>query len=234
VVADAQYGTNDNFSACEQRGIRSHMADLRSTYTHDASLAVFGEDQFQYDAEKDAYRCPAGQSLTRKREDRGYDVYGLSKRICNVCALRDQCTRAKNGRTLKRHRHHDLVEKARIRSHSHAARQDRKRRRHLMEGSFADGANNHGLKRARWRGLVQQAEQDYLIAVCQNIRILMRHEYRPAPAVSMAAVVVNPAEIAITVAAYMPEIGPYRGFQTTKNAIPWPAPGLFWCPEAGF
>jgi transposase len=234
VVADAQYGTNDNFAACEQRGIRSHMADLRSTYTHDASLAVFGEDQFQYDAEKDAYRCPAGQSLTRKREDRGYEVYGLSKRICNVCALRNQCTRSKNGRTLKRHRHHDLVEKARIRSHSHAARQDRKRRRHLMEGSFADGANNHGLKRARWRRLVHQAEQDYLIAVCQNIRTLMRYGYRPAPAVSMAAVVVKPAEIAITVAAYMPESVPIEASKRPRMRSLGPPLGLFWRPGAVF
>lgn len=34
----------------------------------------------------------------------------------------------------------------------------------LMEGSFADAANNHGLKRARWRGLIHQQTQDHLIA----------------------------------------------------------------------
>jgi transposase len=200
VVADAQYGTNDNFAACEQRGIQSHMADLRRTYTNDRSLAVFGEDQFRYDAEKDQYQCPAGQALTRKQDDREYHVYAISKKICNKCVLREQCTRSKNGRKLKRHRHHELVEKARTRSHSQAARQDRKRRRYLMEGSFADGANNHGLKRARWRGIVHQQEQDYLIAACQNIRILMRLPNRPAPAVSMAATLPLPAELTIVAA----------------------------------
>lgn len=198
VVADAQYGTNDNFAACEQRDIRSHMADLRSTYTNAHSLAVFGEDRFRYDTEKDQYQCPAGQFLTRKQDDPDYHVYAISKRICNTCALRQQCTRSKRGRKLKRHRHHDLVEKARLRSHSHAARQDRKRRRHLMEGSFADGANNHGLKRARWRGLVYQQEQDYLIAACQNLRILMRYGNHPAPAVSRAAISPQPAEFTTT------------------------------------
>jgi len=202
VVGDAQYGTNDNFAACEQRGIRSHMADLRRTYTNDQSHAVFGEDQFRYDAEKDQYQCPAGESLSRKREDRGYDVYAIGKKICNACALREQCTRSKNGRTLKRHRHHDLVEKARMRSHSHAARQDRKRRQHLMEGSFADGTNNHGLKRARWRGLEHQQVQDYLIAACQNIRILMRYRRRPAPAVSRAAKVPKLVEFTIAATGY--------------------------------
>jgi len=43
-----------------------------------------------------------------------------------------------------------------------------------MEGSFADAANNHGFKRARWRRLWRQQIQDWLIAVVQNVRILMR------------------------------------------------------------
>jgi hypothetical protein len=58
---------------------------------------------------------------------------------------------------------------------------------HLMEGSFADAATNHGFKRARWRGLQQQSIQDWLIATCQNIRILIRHGHRShAKAIAMA------------------------------------------------
>lgn len=196
-VGDAQYGTNDNFADCEGRGIRSHMADLRSTFKNAQSAAVFGEDQFQYDEEKDCYQCPAGESLIRKQDDRNYQVYVISGKICNACALREQCTRSRNGRKLKRHRRHELVERARLRSHSAGARQDRKRRRYLMEGSFADGANNHGLKRARWRGLDKQQIQDYLIAACQNIRILIRFGIRPAPAVSMAATLPPATEVMI-------------------------------------
>jgi hypothetical protein len=43
-----------------------------------------------------------------------------------------------------------------------------------MERSFADAANCHGLKRARWRGLWKQAIQDLLIATVQNLRKLLR------------------------------------------------------------
>jgi hypothetical protein len=51
----------------------------------------------------------------------------------------------------------------------------------LTEGSFADAANNHGFKRARWRRLWRQQIQDYLIAAIQNIRILLaRTGLRPA------------------------------------------------------
>jgi hypothetical protein len=44
-----------------------------------------------------------------------------------------------------------------------------------MERSFADAANCHGLKRARWRGLWKQAIQDLLNATVQNLRKLLRH-----------------------------------------------------------
>jgi hypothetical protein len=42
-----------------------------------------------------------------------------------------------------------------------------------MERSFADAANRHGFKRARWRGLVKQSIQDLLIATVQNLRKLI-------------------------------------------------------------
>ena len=43
-----------------------------------------------------------------------------------------------------------------------------------MEGSVAQSANCHGFKRARWRRLWRQQIQDWLIAACQNMRILVR------------------------------------------------------------
>jgi hypothetical protein len=55
-----------------------------------------------------------------------------------------------------------------------------------MEGSFADGANNHGFKRARWRRLWRQIIQDYMIAAVQNIRILIRHGDRQPTAAAQA------------------------------------------------
>jgi hypothetical protein len=45
-----------------------------------------------------------------------------------------------------------------------------------MERSFADAANNHHFKRARWRRLWRQQIQDYLIAAIQNVRTLLAHQ----------------------------------------------------------
>ncbi len=65
-------------------------------------------------------------------------------------------------------------------SRSAHAKRDLRTRKHFMEGSYADAANNHGFKRSRWRGLEKICIQDYMIAAVQNIRILMKHLRRPS------------------------------------------------------
>src|SRR5437762_11689977 len=62
----------------------------------------------------------------------------------------------KMGRSLKRHEKQAALDVAKAQARSRAAQRDRRRRRHLMEASFADAANNHHFKRARWRRLWHQ------------------------------------------------------------------------------
>jgi hypothetical protein len=101
--------------------------------------------------------------------------YVTAKGTCLVCHLRQYCTRSRTGRTIHRHRDQRLLEKARKIAKSKTAKRDLKRRQHLMERSFADATNCHGLKRARWRGLWRQAIEDLLIATVQNLRKLLKH-----------------------------------------------------------
>lgn len=180
-VADHKYGTAENFLACHQKGIVTHLGDAKVKVGQVAD--IFPESRFVYDAQADQYVCPAGQTLRRRRYIKRQHVweYGAAKAACAGCALRAQCTRSKTGRTLSRHEHAGILEICRAQSHSAAAKRDRQRRQYLSEGSFADAANNHGFKRARWRRLWRQQIQDYLIAAIQNIRILLaRTVLRPA------------------------------------------------------
>jgi hypothetical protein len=213
VVADSQYGTSDNYVACQERGIRSHMADLASAYTDTGNRkGIFREDQFHYDSTSDTYTCPAGKTLKRaKNPDRQYWVYRGNRKMCADCPLRSQCTRSKHWRTIKRHIHYETIQKARAESQSGWGKRDRKRRMHLMEGSFADAAVNHGFKRARWRGLERQSVQDWMIATCQNIRILIHHKKRRKT--NAIAVAVSPP-VAIT-----PIHTPIVGFPKIPPAI---------------
>lgn len=189
IVADTQYGTVANFLGCVDCGIEPHMADLKRAQDQGSRRSqFFGDDRFVYAASSDTYRCPAGQVMKRwqKRADKGAYQYMAKAGICGSCALRAQCTSAKGGRRIQRFDRHDELQNARSQSQSKEACRDRKRRRHLLEGSFADATNNHGFKRARWRGLGRQKIQNHLIAACQNIRILVaRDTCRPSAALAL-------------------------------------------------
>src|SRR5881396_1520560 len=108
--------------------------------------------------------------------------YKAPTRVCAVCVLRAQCTRSHHGRTVQRHEKQALLDVARVQANSRAAWRNRRRRQHLIERSFADAANNHHFKRARWRRLWRQQIQDYLIAAIQNIRILLSRAGKDASA----------------------------------------------------
>jgi transposase/chorismate mutase len=176
VVGDHKYGTANNFIACQQRGLRTHLGDVQAKLKPARAEGIFSESAFIYQPQSNTYLCPAGQIMKLRTFHRGRRTseYALPKAVCAACPLRPQCIRAILGRTIQRHEHHELLEQARQQSNSHAGRQDRKRRQQLMERSFADAANNHGFKRARWRRLWRQQIQDYLIAAIQNVRILIK------------------------------------------------------------
>ncbi len=163
------------------------MADVASAQAHrPQSQGIFGSEQFVYDPATDTYRCPAGQTLTRrkhKKQRQAYE-YACAGSTCKACALRSQCTRAKGAvaRTVKRHYDQEAIDAAKEHAYSRAAKRDRRLRNWRLEGSFGDAATHHGFKRARWRRLWRQQIQDWLIATVQNLRTLVRYAAAPTRA----------------------------------------------------
>jgi transposase len=182
-VGDQQYGTTDQHRRFQERGICTHLKIMPG---RPCVPGRFLPEDFTYAAEEDRYQCPAGQSLY----PRGYDPkrqsteYKARKGVCAACPLRRQCTASVHGRVVIRHRRHELVLRAREQATSAAAWRDYRRRRHLIEGSFAQAANCHHFKRARWRRLWRQQIQDWLIAACQNIKLLLQQGQREGEAAS--------------------------------------------------
>jgi transposase len=181
VVADSKYGTIENFLACHDRGLKAHIPDLREvSVKRTEKLKIFAEEQFQYDPQSDTYRCPAGNLLNPKslHINRQSRDYAAPKKVCAACLIREQCTRNKSGRTIKRHLRQEELDRMREASRSAKARRDIKTRQHLMERSFARGTW-YGFDRARWRGLWRVQIQEYLVAAIQNIEVLLRYGEQP-------------------------------------------------------
>jgi transposase len=192
IVADSKYGTIDNFLACHDRGVQAHMPDLgKAAKTRNRKTNIFTEDHFRYDPDQDVYICPQGQQLKRKtlHPKRSSIDYGAPKKACSVCDIRDQCTKNKTGRTVKRHLRHEELDQMRSAAKGAKSKRDIKTRQHLMERSFAQ-AKRYGFDRARWRGLWRMHIQEYLICAIQNIQILANHGAIPkcSPALAIRQV----------------------------------------------
>jgi transposase/uncharacterized protein (UPF0179 family) len=183
-IGDSKYGTSDNYLSCHDRDIKAHMRSLEQTQSGSGRQKdIFARQLFIYDFAKDIFICPAGQIMKKRKykKKRKHYEYSATAKICNSCHLRDQCTRSKTGRTLKRHSRQDELDLMLTQSLSAQAKADIKTRQHLMERSFAR-ANRYGYKRARWRRLWRVQIQEYLTASIQNMMVLLGHIKEPAPA----------------------------------------------------
>jgi transposase len=175
VVADSIYGKNANFLSCSDLGIKAHMPCLEETQRGSGrQKGIFPKEAFTYDPETDTFTCPAGQVLkTRKlHKKRKHYEYMASSKACAQCHLKEQCTRSKTARTLKRHVRQDELDILLKAAKTKNAKRDIKRRQDLSERSFAR-STRYGFKRARWRRLWRMEIQDFLIAAIQNITVLI-------------------------------------------------------------
>jgi transposase len=93
VVADGGYSNGAQAEACEARGILPHVPAQRGI-NNKGDGTLFDRTQFHYDAPSDTFRCPAGQTLTRKqlKKDKRCVVYTASAAACGACALKSRCT----------------------------------------------------------------------------------------------------------------------------------------------
>jgi transposase len=193
VVADSKYGTINNFLACHDQGIKAHIPDLRDVAINRiAKTDIYLEDRFSYDSVSDTYACPAGVQLKPKslhiaRQSRDY---AAPRKVCAACQLREQCTKNKSGRTIKRHLRQDVLERMRAISRSVNARYDIKTRQHLMERSFAR-STRYGFDQARWRGLWRMRIQEYLTCTIQNMQVLIAHASKPKKAAAVRLLIVQ-------------------------------------------
>jgi len=187
VVADSKYGSIENYLACRDRDIKAHFSSLEQTQKGTGTKkGIFAKEAFTYHVETDTFTCPAGQILKRRKffKKRQHYEYIAAAGTCNSCRLKPQCTKAKSGRTLKRHVRQEDLDSMLTQASSRESKKDISTRQHLMERSFAQ-ATRYGFKRARWRRLWRVQIQEYLTAAIQNIKILLKDVKEPARALSM-------------------------------------------------
>ena len=187
VVADKGYGVIDNYKRLHDSGVKACIPHQRRA----RKKGKFPYEKFKYDRHADCYICPAAKQLRKVNNSiskRGYS-YRCPRETCEACEYFKNCvTSKKYGRLVTRNIDAPYVEWADSCLSKGLRHRLQGRRRYKAEGSYADAANNHGFKRARWRTLARMRIQNLMIAATQNLRKLMR--YRPGNAAAPAATAV--------------------------------------------
>jgi transposase len=182
VVADAGYGSEENYEFMEQNDIEAfvkynyfHMEQKRKIKKN-----IFLPQNLYYNNEQDYFVCSMGQHLTKKgvgtrTSDNGYksDVSYYQAVNCNGCPLRGQCHKAKGNRTLEvNFRLKELKQKAKELLMSETGLYHRSRRPIEPEAVFGQLKSNNKFNRFTLRGLSKVNIEFGLMVIGHNLRKL--------------------------------------------------------------
>lgn len=137
------------------------------------SEKYYPKSRFQYDAQRDGYRCPQGQELTRLSEYKGseqypgYVQYGTS--ACERCEQRSRCTKSAQGRRIKRYAEDAAKELLRDKMEQPEARERYLKRQGMVEPVFSQLKCRQGLRRFRRKGLKAVRCEFALHAMAYNL-----------------------------------------------------------------
>lgn len=158
VLADAGYANGEHLDRCERQGI---TATVPRRQIPSKNKAYYQKSHFDYDANEDCYRCPAGQVLRHSGQDkrRNLDLYTRSG--CNQCAQQSKCTNA-DTRMVTRH----FYEAAYARSQARLAADPflMPKRMAIVERPFAVLKQAMALRRFSCRG-IESARSEMAIGV---------------------------------------------------------------------
>lgn len=114
-IYDKGYHTGTEFDYAAKHGVNVLVA-FPDVASHAPDIS-FDVEHFNYNKEKDEYKCPAGELLTTN--GRWYNkasgktinkVKHYKTKACLNCTLFERCTRNKTGRFIERSEHMDLID----------------------------------------------------------------------------------------------------------------------------
>jgi len=180
VVADAGYGSEQNYEFMEKKGIE---AFVKYNYFHKEQKRAWKKNAFAvqnlfYNKDKDFFICPMGQRLTntgtkKSKSDLGYisTVTRYKAQNCNNCPLSCLCHKSKNNRVIEvNYKLNEYKKKARQRLLSEQGIYHRGKRCIEPEAVFAQIKHNSQFNRFRLRGLEKVKLKFTLVAIAHNLR----------------------------------------------------------------
>jgi hypothetical protein len=165
VYGDSAYGTGAFQARLDDEDIDSGCR----TQPPSAPAGRFGKDRFGVDLDDDTVTCPAGVTVTIRRGIHGDGIAYFAEH-CTGCPLRDQCTDAVGGRTIRVNQFEAALIRARQRQADPDWQADYRANRPTVERKLAHlMRRRHGGRRARVRGRPKVDADFNLLAAAANV-----------------------------------------------------------------
>jgi len=176
IIADRGFGSAENLNFLDQRGTKSNIP-LWSTSSGKTFFKEL-EDGFVVSEDGKTVHCPEGHKMkfSFHEETSNRDLFALPRPLCKACPRALTCLTEheyKNrGKKFAVIAHREIVASVAEKSKEPEFKAKLWQRMWKMEGIFAEAKNNHGLRRARYRGRWKVQAQVYVISTVQNLKRL--------------------------------------------------------------
>lgn len=179
VIADAAYGSEENYAYLEQACVGSYVKynTFRQEQKTRCKVDRFEASQFAYDEQQDVFTCPAGKRLRYRHTERcvSRNGYVSERRLyegkaCAGCALKAECTQATGNRWIQVGFALQQM-RATARSHllSEHGKELRARRGVEVESVFGRIKQDWGFRRFMLRGLEKVKVEWGLLCIAHNL-----------------------------------------------------------------
>lgn len=181
LTADAGYGSEENYTLLEQKGVEAfvkyNMFDKGQNENYNSKFSFVSEKLF-YNKEEDVYICPMGQQMhyignSTKETSTGFiqTCRRYQAKNCGNCPLNGACHKSKANRIIAINtRLGRQKQKAQELLNSQEGIRKRKKRCFDVEPVFANIKQNHGFRRFMLRGREKVEIEWGLLAIAQNLR----------------------------------------------------------------
>lgn len=165
VYGDSAYGSGEFQQLLEDEHIDSGCR----TQPPSAPKGRFGKDKFRIDLSNDTVACPNGIIVAIRRAANGAGIAYFSD-ACTDCPLREACTNAAGGRTIRVGIHEAVLARARRRQQATEWQDDYRATRPKVERKLGHlMRRRHGGRRARVRGTPKVDADFNLLAAAANL-----------------------------------------------------------------
>lgn len=175
VLFDKGYHTGKDLAIVQNLGIETHVAIPAVPHTSQAPNPKYNVGNFIYDKHSDTYKCPANEILVSNQtwySNPNYRFKQYKTSACASCAVKPECTKARNGKLVQRSEYQYAVDqnKANIQANPELY----KLRQSLVEHPFGTIKRQWGFDHIMTKKTMKHASADVgFIFVAYNLRRLI-------------------------------------------------------------